>query len=192
MPPPIRRRAGSSAAAGTRSCGRTRASRPPPTSTQSSVTGRSWLGRVDGHALVANSAAMRAAGVTAATPAPSGGRIENGLFVDNAMSLVESKVPPPTPAEADAALAKAQEILLGYRPHRRRRHGHGRGRLGGDEPRRRSRAGSTSASCPMPRHCLRSKPSAAARRPTGCSATGCAWAASSSMPTARSARAAPG
>ena len=72
------------------------------------------LSRVDGHALVANSAAMRAAGVTAATKAPAGGRIENGLFVDNAMGLVESKIPAPTPAEADAALAKAQEILLGY------------------------------------------------------------------------------
>ena len=72
------------------------------------------LTRVDGHALVANSAAMRAAGVTAATATPSGGRIENGLFVDNAMSLIEAKVPAPTAAEADAALAKAQEIMLGF------------------------------------------------------------------------------
>ena len=72
------------------------------------------LTRVDGHALVANSATMRAAGVTAATPVPSGGRIENGLFVDNAMSLIEPKVPTPTPAEADIALARAQEIMLGY------------------------------------------------------------------------------
>ena len=72
------------------------------------------LSRVDGHALVANSAAMRAAGVTAATPAPAGGRIESGLFVDNAMNLIELKVPAATPAEADAALAKAQEIMLGY------------------------------------------------------------------------------
>ena len=44
-----------------------------------------WLGRVDGHAAVANSAAMQAAGITAATKAPAGGRIENGLFVDAAM-----------------------------------------------------------------------------------------------------------
>ena len=72
------------------------------------------LTRVDGHALVANSAAMRAAGVTTATRAPSGGRLENGLFVDNAMSLIGGKVPEATAAEADAALAKAQEILLGY------------------------------------------------------------------------------
>ena len=72
------------------------------------------LTRVDGHALVANSAAMRAAGVSASTPAPSGGRIENGLFIDNAMGLVRTKIPAATPAEADAALAKAQEILLGH------------------------------------------------------------------------------
>ena len=72
------------------------------------------LERVDGHALVANSAAMKAAGVTAATPSPAGGRIENGLFVDNAMALVSKSVPAATAAENDAALVKAQDILLGY------------------------------------------------------------------------------
>jgi predicted amidohydrolase YtcJ len=72
------------------------------------------LERVDGHALVANSAAMKAAGVSAQTPAPPGGRIENGLFVDNAMDLVGKAVPPATPAENDQALAKAQDILLSY------------------------------------------------------------------------------
>lgn len=71
-----------------------------------------WLGRVDGHAGVANSAALKAAGVTAATVSPAGGRIENGLLVDAAMGLVESKIPAPTPAMFDAALAKAQELLL--------------------------------------------------------------------------------
>jgi predicted amidohydrolase YtcJ len=70
------------------------------------------LERVDGHALVANSAAMKAAGITPATPAPSGGRIENGLFVDNAMELINKAIPPATAAENDAALVKAQDILL--------------------------------------------------------------------------------
>ena len=70
------------------------------------------LTRVDGHALVANGAAIRVAGVTAATPVPAGGQIENGLFVDNAMSLIESKIPAPTATESDAALAKAQQVLL--------------------------------------------------------------------------------
>jgi predicted amidohydrolase YtcJ len=71
-----------------------------------------WLGRVDGHAAIANSAAMQAAGFSVNTVAPQGGRIENGLFVDAAMVLVESKIPAPTASEQDQALAKAQELLL--------------------------------------------------------------------------------
>ncbi|MDQ3080117.1 MAG: amidohydrolase [Pseudomonadota bacterium] len=71
-----------------------------------------WLGRVDGHAAIANSAALRAAGITAQTKSPAGGRIENGLFVDAAMELVERKVPEPDQAAFDAALAKAQQIML--------------------------------------------------------------------------------
>jgi predicted amidohydrolase YtcJ len=72
------------------------------------------LERVDGHAIVVNSAAMRAAGVTAATPAPHGGEIHDGVFVDAAIGLIGKTIPKPTPAEQDAALSKAQEILLGY------------------------------------------------------------------------------
>ena len=78
-----------------------------------------WLTRVDGHAAVGNSAAIRAAGITAATKDPVGGKIERdsagnptGLFVDSAMELVEPKIPPPSPAQREQALAKAQELLL--------------------------------------------------------------------------------
>ncbi|HEY0629140.1 MAG TPA: amidohydrolase family protein [Sphingomicrobium sp.] len=71
-----------------------------------------WLTRVDGHAAVANSAAIQASGFTLNTQSPSGGRIENGLFVDAAMSLIETKIPAPTPAEHDAALAAAQKLML--------------------------------------------------------------------------------
>ena len=71
-----------------------------------------WLGRVDGHAGIANSAAMQAAGFALNTQAPTGGRIENGLFVDAAMSLIESKIPAPTPAEQDLAMAAVQRMLL--------------------------------------------------------------------------------
>jgi predicted amidohydrolase YtcJ len=77
-----------------------------------------WLERVDGHAGWANSAAMREAGVTADSQAPSGGRIEHsgrqpsGIFVDAAMALVERAVPPPLPLQRDRAFARAQEILL--------------------------------------------------------------------------------
>ena len=72
------------------------------------------LKRVDGHAVVANSAALKAAGVTAATQAPPGGEIHDGVFVDNARTLVDKAVPKPTAAEMDRALAKSQEILLGF------------------------------------------------------------------------------
>lgn len=72
------------------------------------------LERVDGHAYVVNSAAMKAAGVTGETPTPAGGRIENGLFVDNAKNLIDKAIPAATPAELDLALAKAQDILLSY------------------------------------------------------------------------------
>jgi predicted amidohydrolase YtcJ len=77
-----------------------------------------WIRRVDGHAGIANSAAMRAAGVTAATPDPEGGRVlrdaagnPTGVFIDGAMSLIDSKVPPPSPELRKArVLAAAQAI----------------------------------------------------------------------------------
>ncbi|MEA2239061.1 MAG: hypothetical protein QOC81_3785 [Thermoanaerobaculia bacterium] len=77
-----------------------------------------WIRRVDGHAGIANSAAMRAAGVTATTPDPEGGRLlrdaagnPTGVFVDGAMSLIDSKVPPPSPELRKArVLAAAQAI----------------------------------------------------------------------------------
>ena len=77
-----------------------------------------YLSRIDGHAGWTNSAGLRAAGVGAATADPAGGRIERaadgapaGVFVDAAKDLVERRVPPPTPAEADAALATALKIM---------------------------------------------------------------------------------
>ena len=79
------------------------------------------LSRIDGHALLANSAAMAAAGIGPATKDPAGGRIErdaegrpNGLFVDAAQDLLRPAIPQPLPRERDEALAKAQETLLGY------------------------------------------------------------------------------
>ena len=78
-----------------------------------------WLTRIDGHAAVGNSAALKAAGITSATASPAGGRIEQdakgnptGLFIDNAIALVASKIPPVTPGTMDRALAAAQEALL--------------------------------------------------------------------------------
>jgi predicted amidohydrolase YtcJ len=77
-----------------------------------------WLERVDGHAGWANSRAMEIAGVTAASKAPVGGRIEliggqpSGIFVDAASELVGKNVPPPSARDRDAALAEAQQALL--------------------------------------------------------------------------------
>jgi predicted amidohydrolase YtcJ len=79
------------------------------------------LERVDGHAVVANSAALKAAGITAATKDPGGGKIERdargqptGLLIDAASELVQNRVLAPTPAQLDAALAAAQQALLSY------------------------------------------------------------------------------
>lgn len=78
-----------------------------------------WLQRADGHAGWANSAAMRAAGITAKTVSPAGGRIEklangqpSGVFVDAAMSLITDKMPKANPRDRNAAFLKAQEALL--------------------------------------------------------------------------------
>ena len=75
-----------------------------------------WLARADGHAGWANSAALKLAGVTAATQAPAGGRIEKplGVLVDRAKELVERVVPKVSPKDRTAAFLKAQQILLGY------------------------------------------------------------------------------
>ena len=77
------------------------------------------LERADGHAVWANSAAMKAAGITAKSVSPAGGRIEllpngqpSGVFVDSAASLFEKAVPKPSPRERNAAFLKAQDTLL--------------------------------------------------------------------------------
>src|SRR5208337_4745192 len=74
--------------------------------------------RVDGHIAVANTAALKAGGVTAQTQAPEGGKIDHdangeptGILRETARGLVESKIPPPTAARrrraAELALADA-------------------------------------------------------------------------------------
>ncbi len=72
------------------------------------------LERVDGHALLANARAMQAAGVTAATKDPSGGRIirdasgnPTGVFVDNAQALIERAVPRPSREQIEKSVATA-------------------------------------------------------------------------------------
>jgi predicted amidohydrolase YtcJ len=72
------------------------------------------LGRSDGHASVASSAALAKAGVTTATAAPAGGQIlkgpdgaPDGMLIDHAQALVRDVIPPPTDATKRLALEKA-------------------------------------------------------------------------------------
>ena len=78
-----------------------------------------WLSRADGHASWGNSAALKAAGITAKSVSPPGGRIEktaagqpSGVFVDSAQGLVAKVVPQPLGKDRNAAFLKAQSILL--------------------------------------------------------------------------------
>ncbi|MBA3538602.1 MAG: amidohydrolase [Deltaproteobacteria bacterium] len=64
------------------------------------------LRRVDGHASWVNSVALKAAGITAATKDPAGGKIvrdakgqPTGLLIDNAGDLVDAKMPVATPEQ---------------------------------------------------------------------------------------------
>ncbi len=74
--------------------------------------------RVDGHIAIANTAALKIGGVTGQSTAPGGGKIDHdangeptGILRETARDLVESKIPPPSPARrrraAELALADA-------------------------------------------------------------------------------------
>lgn len=77
-----------------------------------------FLVRVDGHAALANAAAMRAAKLTPASKDPFGGHIERdargtptGILVDRAMGLVGGAVPPASAAELrEATVAATREL----------------------------------------------------------------------------------
>ncbi|MDO6447529.1 amidohydrolase [Colwellia sp. 1_MG-2023] len=77
-----------------------------------------WLRRVDGHAGWANSKAMALAGITRQTKSPEGGSIikdENGeptgVFIDNAMALIEKNIAPLTITQQKSILLKAMQSL---------------------------------------------------------------------------------
>jgi len=77
-----------------------------------------WLQRVDGHAGWANSKAMALAGITQNTQSPAGGEIikdkqgkPTGIFIDNAMALIDKKIAPLTLSEQKAILVKAMYNL---------------------------------------------------------------------------------
>lgn len=82
------------------------------------------LGRADGHGAVANSAALKVAGIDKNTPNPFGGEISkdkesgepNGMLLDAAQAVVRRKVPPTTAADAERAvlLGVKRNIELGW------------------------------------------------------------------------------
>lgn len=80
-----------------------------------------WLSRVDGHAGWANTAAMELAGISRQTEDPNGGQIirdENGdatgVFIDNAMALIRSNIPPLTLEETKYALSTSMSSLATF------------------------------------------------------------------------------
>ena len=78
-----------------------------------------YLRRVDGHAVWVNGVVLGAAGVTKGTRDPEGGKIirdrngiPTGVFIDNAIDLVESVVPPPSELERTEAMTRAVQGCL--------------------------------------------------------------------------------
>ncbi len=76
------------------------------------------LERVDGHASWANSRALAAAGITADTPDPPGGRLirdaagaPTGVLVDGAQELVSRVVPEPDTAQIEAEILAADREM---------------------------------------------------------------------------------
>jgi hypothetical protein len=87
----------------------------PSAATLDAATGGrpAFLRRIDGHAAWVNTRALELAGVTAATPDPSGGRIlrddagrPTGVLVDAAMELVSAKIPAATGEARKRRIAK--------------------------------------------------------------------------------------
>jgi predicted amidohydrolase YtcJ len=77
-----------------------------------------WINRLDGHMNLANSAALKAAGVTRATSDVAGGEIvrradgePTGLLKDNAMALVDKVAPPPSPEMRRRAVMAAMRYV---------------------------------------------------------------------------------
>ena len=73
--------------------------------------------RIDGHALLANQAAIDLAGVTINTPFSGGEILQKdgkltGIFIDNPMDLIEFKIPNPTKKEQITALKDAEKICF--------------------------------------------------------------------------------
>lgn len=80
-----------------------------------------WINRLDGHMSLANTRALTVAGIMRGVPAVAGGEIVRdasgeltGVFKDNAMELVGTKLPAIPAAQEDKALAAAMAYVASY------------------------------------------------------------------------------
>ena len=95
--------------------------RPPHRRELDAATGSrpAFIDERGGHSRVANSAALAAAGITASTPDPPGGRIgrdddgtPDGLLQETAMRMVADVQPPPTRRRRSQAILLSQKLLV--------------------------------------------------------------------------------
>jgi predicted amidohydrolase YtcJ len=77
-----------------------------------------WVNRLDGHMKLANTVALKAAGITRTTKDIAGGEIvrgaggdPTGLLKDNAMELIDKVVPPPSAEARQRALTAAMRYV---------------------------------------------------------------------------------
>lgn len=77
-----------------------------------------WINRLDGHMALANTAALKAAGIKKSIEEVAGGEIIRnedgeltGIFKDNAMNLIEAAVPEPSDQQKDSALEAAMDYV---------------------------------------------------------------------------------
>lgn len=80
-----------------------------------------WLRRIDGHAGWANTKAMKQAGISRDTPDPEDGKIirdesgaPTGVFVDGAMSLIDTIIPEPSEQARTQAFREALEQMRSH------------------------------------------------------------------------------
>jgi len=86
---------------------------------QSGINKPILLRRIDGHAAWANNEALKRAGINRQTADPQGGKIlrdaggkATGILIDNAIALVEDKIPAPSKMEQQFAFDKAFSRLI--------------------------------------------------------------------------------
>lgn len=79
------------------------------------------FGRADGHIAIANSAALKFAGIDRDSKPPAGGQIDRdtngeptGIFRESAMQLIHEKIPDPTPAQRRRGIELALQEAAGF------------------------------------------------------------------------------